>query len=267
MSFPLIYSSNNRLSSYCDYIEYCCFTNDEIFFSEFDINDTSFTLDDIKNELERRLDLYNPFIPFNIGRRSINSRLENKDEYYHYLYCLYYANVGGQTTIENTNIFERISDVCLKNYFNTDNSIVTSVGQNTLLLIDKINSIVEDLKEDVGNFQNMPPMAKDGGIDIITYKPFDIRGNQLVCLTDATIGKNWDSQKNVFSTLQMWQDYIHFKTCPLTCLSIVHIVEPEKFHSSSRMNGMIFDRARIMKYYMDNQDVKHELINWVRRIA
>lgn len=267
MSFPLIYSSNNRLSSYCDYIEYCCFTNNEILFSEFDINDSTFTLDDVKNELERRLDLYDSFLPFSIGRRSISSQLTNKEDFYHYLYCLYYANTGGQTSIQNTNVFESISDVCLRNYFNTSSSIITSVGQNTSLLIDKIDLIVGNLKEDKGNFGNMPPMAKDGGVDIITYKPLDARGNQLVCLTDATIGKNWETQKNVHSTLKMWQEYIHFKTCPLTCLSIVHIVEPEKFHFSSKMNGIIFDRTRIMKYYHEEENVKRELISWVERIA
>lgn len=267
MSFPLIYSSNNRLSSYCDYIEYCCFTNNEIRFSEFDINESSFTLDDVKNELERRLELYDSFSPFTIGRRSIESNLINKEDFYHYLYCLYYANEGGQTTIQNTNLFESISDICLKNYFNTNSSIITSVGQNTSLLIDKIELIVGNLKEDKGNFENMPQMAKDGGIDIITYKPLDFRGNQLVCLTDATIGKNWGTQKNVNSTLQMWREYVHFKTCPLTCLSIVHIVEPEKFHFSSKMNGIIFDRTRIMKYYTEVETVKNELLNWVGRIA
>ncbi|WMC07758.1 hypothetical protein [Elizabethkingia anophelis] len=267
MSFPVLVSSTSVLSSYCDFIEYCCFINNDMNFSEFDINDSSFTESDIIEELERRLLLYDSFQPYDIKKTKIVSLLTEKEKYLHYLYCLYYALRGGVSKVDITNIFETITDSCLKNYFNTDKSIIISIGQGKSLLKNKMAAIVDSLNETLGNCEEMPKSAKDGGIDIITFKPIDVRGNQFVCLTDATIGKNWKSEKIVKSKLDSWKEYIFFKVCPYTCLSIVHIVEPEEFHTASKNNGMIFDRARIMKYYKEESNIVNQLIVWSNSLS
>lgn len=262
MPFPKLVSSDTNISSYCDFIEYCCFAEDEIKFSDFDINDSTPSLDDIKKELKTRLDLYSVFIPFEIKRHKIKSLLKTKTDYLHYFYCLYYSLEGGTSVRTVTNIFEKISDISLKNYFCTNNSITTSIGQNNVLLKNAIDDIRNKLGESKGSDEYIPSKAKDGGIDIITFKPIDNRGNQVICLTDATIGKNWRTEKNVISQLSSWTEFIHFKVTPITCLAIVHIVAPEDFHSSSKSNGLLFDRTRIMKFYDPNSTINTELINW-----
>jgi hypothetical protein len=262
MPFPQLVSQDTNLFSYCDFIEYCCFTDNEIPFKDFDINDSTFTLDDVKKELNRRLDLYSSFEPFIVKRKKVVSLLINKTDNLHYFYCLYFSLKGGTAQTSITNIFEKISDVCLKKYFDTTTSIITSIGQNNVLLRNAIEEIRLKLKESKGSDENIPKKAKDGGIDIITYKPIDSRGNQVICLTDATIGKNWRSDKMVQHQLQSWTEFVHFKITPITCLTIIHIIEPENFHGSSKANGLLFDRTRIMKYYTVDSSITNDLNLW-----
>lgn len=235
LNFPSLVSSDNKVNSYCNYIEYNTFCDGDILFDEFDTDDNGLQLADIITELKRRLSLYGDnFVPYEIKRDSIKSLFIDKDNYLHYFYCLYYALQGGSFPIAVTNIFEQITDNSLKNYFGTTNSAITSIGQNTGNLRGSIDSIRIALKEVKGNYDVIAPQAKDGGVDIVTYKPLDDRGNQIVCLTDATIGKNWKSQKSVITKLNYWTDYILFKVCPITCLSIVHIVDEAEFYQASR---------------------------------
>jgi hypothetical protein len=273
LSFPIINSSDTRLSSYCNFIEYNCFVNGEISFDELDINDYTSTLTNIIDELKRRLDLYDTFIPYEIKKNKIISKLPNKEQYLYYFYCLYYSLKGGNSDSKITNIFEKISDLSLKNYFGTKSSIITSIGQHSGLLINKIDSITSKLFETIGNKEDIPPKAKDGSIDIITFKPIDKRGNQLICLTDATIGKSWKDDKVVNIQLNKWKKIIHFKCEPTTCLSIVHVISREDFNTASDNNGLIFDRTRVVKYYYKSEfvdsvfdEVELDLNVWINNL-
>jgi len=262
--FPTLPSSSDGLSDYCNFIEYEVFTNNEIGFDEFDLSELSFK--DITQELTRRLELYGPFKPYNILKKKVKSTILKKDENLHYYYCLYYAVKGGNSRVAETNIFEVITNVSLKNYFCTNDSIITSVGQNSTNLRGAIEKIRISLKESKGNYDDMAIQAKDGGIDIVTFKPIDKRGNQMICLTDATIGRNWISQKKVASKIHYWKDYIHFKVIPMTCLSIVHIVQDADFYKASRENGLIFDRARIMRYFSTDLNLESSLKSWISNL-
>ena len=273
LSFPIINSSDTKISSYCNFIEYNCFVNDEISFDELDISEYTSTLTSITDELKRRLDLYDTFSPYEIKKDKVISKLSTKETNLYYVYCLYYSLKGGNSDIKITNIFEKISDLSLKNYFGTKSSIITSIGQDSGLLINKIDSISDKLFETIGNKEDIPPKAKDGSVDIITFKPIDKRGNQLICLTDATIGRNWKDDKVVNNQLNKWRDFIHFKNMPTTCLSIVHVISTEDFYLASKNNGLLFDRTRIVKYYYNSEfvnnifdDLELELNVWINNL-
>ena len=263
LSFPSLVSTDDNLNSYCNYIEYSCFVDGDILFSEFNTSDKGLKLEDITQELARRLSLYGVFIPYQIKKDKVVSLLLDKSKHLHYFYCLYYSIKGGNSSSFNTNIFEHITDISLKNYFCTDISEITSIGQSSQNLKNSIDKIRIVLKESKGNYEDIAPQAKDGGIDIITYKPMDNRGNQVICLTDATIGRNWKSEKKVTTKLNYWKEYIHFKVCPISCLSIVHIVDDSDFYGASKDNGLIFDRARIMRYFKFNSKLSSSLTAWL----
>lgn len=265
MPFPILQSADDSVGPYCNFIEYVCFTSDIMMFDEFDLAD-GLEIEDIIQELERRLELYGTFIPYSIEKKSIVSLLSDKDSYLHYFYCLYYSIEGGTSSTTITNIFEHITDNSLKNYFCSNHSSITSTGQNPTNLRGSIEALRLQLNEGKGNYDDISVNAKDGGIDIVTFKPIDNRGNQVVCLTDATIGKHWKSTKTVISKLGYWKDFIHFKVTPLTCLSIVHVVEEGDFYKASRDNGLIFDRTRIMRYFTSDTVISTSLTTWISNL-
>ncbi|WP_256007494.1 hypothetical protein [Pedobacter deserti] len=230
--------------------------------SEFDTAESGLRLDDLIAELSRRLRLYGSFVPYKLEKNELISLLPDKEENLHYFYCLYYAVKGGNSVAFNTNIFELITDISLKNYFSTKTSKITSVGVTTTRLKASISVVRKTIKESKGNYSTIKAATKDGGIDIITYKALDDRGNQLVCLTDATIGKNWKREKKVIVKLSRWKDWIHFKVPPITCLSVVHVIDDVDFHSASRDNGLLFDRPRIMRNFTPEKRLTSTLKNW-----
>ena len=260
-AIPFLGSTKDDLNSYCNFIEYSCYRDGEMLFNEFDLSDLK--LRDVSTELERRLSLYGTFAPFKILRDRVSSLISPKADNLAYVYCLYYSIKGGAAPA-NTVLFEHITDNCLKNYFGTQFSHITSVGQNSANLLNTIETLRVNIREDKGNYQHLSTQAKDGGIDIVTYKPLDERGNQIICLTDATIGRNWRSEKKVGNKLRFWNQWINFKVTPITCLSIVHIVEDNFFHSASTENGLIFDRARVLQYYKSDPTIEKNLITWLK---
>lgn len=267
----IIPSSNQ--SDICDYIEYYAFLygecNIDIFYASDETNDEEENyktkIRDIHKILQNRLSLYNPFSPFKIQRNKIVScfnTIELRTNNLHYLFCLHYSLYGGsQLTRAISTLFEYIVDSALKKYLNTPYSIMTSFGENEQSIKEKIHIFLQDTKERIGDLSLIPPHAKDGGIDIITFKPLDNRGNQIIILTDATLGKNWQ-EKKVNSKLNHWNQYILFKTDPISCLAIAKIVPTERFHYASRDNGLLFDRARIMSNYSCQEAIQTDLEQW-----
>ena len=68
MPFPVLQSADDSVEPYCNFIEYVCFTSDNIMFSEFDLGD-GLEIEGIIQELNRRLELYGTFIPFCIKKK------------------------------------------------------------------------------------------------------------------------------------------------------------------------------------------------------
>lgn len=267
--------SNNKYDI-CDFLEYYTFIDGECdieeyyYSSEEDDDYDSTQIDDIKSMLNRRLKLYYPYMPFRIHRNKIISMFSTddlKNKNLHYLFCLYYSLYGGgKLSRKESTLFEIIVDVALKSYLNTQHSILTSFGDNELTIKEKIHELLNNTNELIGDLNLMPSHAKDGGIDIVTFKPLDDRGNQIIVLTDATLGKNW-GEKKVLSKLKHWLQYIHFKTEPLTCLALARIVPTERFHYASCDNGLLFDRTRIVSFYVPKNEIEQELSIWRAEIC
>lgn len=268
-----ILRSNSRYEI-CDNIEYQTFIKGSCNLSEYagsyegddkeEENDCQFL--DILDILKNRLQLYEPYVPFHVEKNKIRSYFINDEmrkQNLYYLFCLFYSMNGGGnnlTRCEST-LFEDIVDSALKTYLGTEYSVMTSFGDTELTIKEKIHHLLEKTNETIGNLETLPPHAKDGGIDVVTFKPLDNRGNQIMIFTDATLGKNW-KVKRVNSKLKHWKEYIHFKNDPITCLAVAKIIPQEEFHSASLDNGLLFDRARIVQNYQTRDDIQIRLNEW-----
>lgn len=78
LNFSLLSFSDDNLNSYCNFIEYTCFVNDEMEHNEFDLTQGGLGLKEISSELERRLNLYGDFIPYSLGKFKVKSLLIDK---------------------------------------------------------------------------------------------------------------------------------------------------------------------------------------------
>lgn len=263
--------SSNK-SDICDFLEYRAFIEGECDIEEYYISDeddevSSSQIDDVKTILQSRLRLYAPYIPFQLSRNKVVSAFQTESDRLtalHYIFCVHYSLNGAQGVgRDDSTLFELIVDIALKEYLNTTQSVLTSFGNNDQTIKEKIHEVLQMTNERLGDISLMPPHAKDGGIDIITFKSLDNRGNQLIVLTDATLGRNW-SEKRVASKLEHWIQYIHFKTNPLPCLALTKIIPLERFHYASRDNGLLFDRTRIVRCYSQHEDeeVQNKLKIW-----
>jgi hypothetical protein len=209
------------------------------------------------------------FVPEN-GYSLINiikDDIINPKKYLH-RFLSYKTLTGGDNANNDgsAKLFEDISANAVKNFLGEGaKSIMVGEGRENLTF-GKLDQISVDLKENKGVYNNLPPMAKDDGVDFIVYKPLDDRnvGNLLI-LGQACIGKNFNQKKPIKSR---WRcEYINYAVKPpLTLLSIVSFVESielRKIHSEFD-DAIIFDRGRILKYF-DSSDVElnERIINFV----
>lgn len=261
-----------KLNTLCDYAEYLSILEGEFDFNEIPLDENDkpvVEIKDVASVLEERSKWYGDKVPFLVSRDKIE-RIVNEDKldnYNHYLFCLYYALYGGSENKKASDIFELITDVALKKYVGTEDSILTSFSASSdRTMKEKIHSIIHGTKENIGNIDYMPKKSKDGGIDIVTYKSLDNRGNQIVVLTDATIGKNW-MNKCLAPKLESWKEYIFFKVCPITCVSTVHIIDKDSIHNQSKGKGLLMDRTRIFKFYQIDNEINALLLNWKNEVC
>ena len=263
---------DSHLNTICDYAEYLSILEGEFDYNEIPLDENDkpvVEIADVISVLEERAKWYGSQVPFIVGKNKVERviNIDNLDNYNHYLFCLYYALYGGADNKKASDIFELITDSALKKYVGTENSILTSFSVSSdRTMKEKIHTIIHETKENIGNIDYMPKKSKDGGIDIVTYKSLDNRGNQIIILTDATIGKNW-MNKCLAPKLESWREYIFFKVSPITCVSTVHVIDKDSIHNHSKGKGLLMDRTRIFRFYQVNDNLNTLLLNWKNEVC
>lgn len=174
------------------------------------------------------------------------------------------ANADG-----SAELFEYISANAVKKFLG-DGAEIIMVGEGrSNLTTERLIQISNDIKEVEGVFTNLPARAKDDGVDFIVYKPLDSRNiGNLIVLGQACVGKHYNDKKTIY---QRWQDeYITFAIKPpTTLLSVVYFLDSDKLRQvhSEFGNSIVFDRARIIKYF-DTTDavLNNRIIEFVNNI-
>lgn len=176
------------------------------------------------------------------------------------------ANANADGSAE---LFENISANSVKKFLG-DGAKIIMVGEGrSSLTPERLIQISNLINENEGVHVNLPNRAKDDGVDFIVYKPIDARNiGNLIILGQACVGKHYNDKKVIH---QRWQDeYITFAIKPpTTLLSVVYFLEPDKLRQvhSEFGNSIVFDKARIIKYY-DTTDtiLNNKIIEFVNTI-
>jgi hypothetical protein len=86
----------------------------------------------------------------------------------------------------------------------------------------------------------------DGCCDIVFWKKIDDNPGNLTVLIQCKSGKNWSRGKAV--EFNLWTTgLLSFNVNPTIAYAITDLLTKEQIKSQSKLKGLIFDRARIIK--------------------
>lgn len=90
-----------------------------------------------------------------------------------------------------------------------------------------------------------PPRRKDGGVDVIAWRPFkDKRSGFPIYLVQCTLQKDFVSKSRDID-LRLWAGWLELDRDPVTVLAIPVPVAPGEPWNEVTANAIIFDRARM----------------------
>lgn len=221
---------------------------------------TTAFIDDIWNELERRLFLYGEdYPPYQVSSRLITPLID-WSEYPEYLMCIILSIDGNSVEVAKTGkLFERLSCKAVKNYLGGE-AVIYGFPQK-----QSVEDICALMYERFG--YNPSSNFKDRGVDIICWKPFgDKRKSQLAAIIQCAAGHNWD-KKLLSVPIDAWRQYVLWSgTLPIKGFTTPIIIEDSDFHDVVTDAGLMLDRPRLYRNICSVQDndpsLKTDLINW-----
>ncbi|CAA0169756.1 hypothetical protein NACSLCCMFF_160013 [Tenacibaculum maritimum] len=183
---------------------------------------------------------------------------------YLHRFLAYKSKTGGKgaNSDGSAELFEYISANAVKSFFGKGTNVIMVGEGRSSLTVEVLKNITQKLKEYSGVYHNLPNRAKDDGVDFIVYKPIDKRdvGN-IIVLGQACVGKHYNQKNPIY---ERWEnEYITYAVKPpTTLLSLVYYLDADelrKVHSKFR-NSLVFDRARIIKYFDSSDTALNERI-------
>ncbi|MBO6572634.1 MAG: hypothetical protein JJ958_09320 [Balneola sp.] len=247
-----------------------------------EISDNDFTYsEDIFNQLEYRIRLYEDYYPFNYDesneRLTVKERSVKGDLYIFFLLCVYHNCFDDSTDRKLDGKFEEISKIVLESYL-SKNAEIHLFGKNSTHggKFTQINKLKERIVALAESLDEEPILKRidglketdtgDGGVDIVAWLPFE-DGNYPVpvFLCQCTIGKDWIRGKHLESSVINF-NYIAFTGIPYSMLCIPHLFRnsENKWYSDYRMGSFILiDRHRSMSLLKNLDKIKVEYKEFV----
>jgi hypothetical protein len=91
-----------------------------------------------------------------------------------------------------------------------------------------------------------PPYAKDGGVDVVAWRPFpDRRSGFPVMLIQCTIERSYEHKAKDID-LPVWSGYLRLDVAPATALAIPEVVPSGEAWNALAARTVIMDRTRLV---------------------
>jgi hypothetical protein len=109
------------------------------------------------------------------------------------------------------------------------------------------------------------PQSKDGGVDVVAWKPFnDRKAAYVVILAQCTIRTNWlPKAKDIID--MVWLAWLDTGRPVVIALAIPFIIPPQfdRWDMLRRTAGVVFDRLRICQYLATSSSTNHAaMVTW-----
>ena len=153
-------------------------------------------------------------------------------------------------TQEESDLFEEVVALALKDYLGESAEAIpfgwpSKFGRPQEFPL-AINWLAEKLGLKLGNGFR-PPRRKDGGVDVVAWKPFkDRRSGFPIYLVQCTLQKDYVPKSRDID-LRIWAGWLDMDHDPVTILSIPRSISPGESWNEVTANSIICERFRLVE--------------------
>jgi hypothetical protein len=227
-------------------------------------------------ELTRRETLLRGDYPYLVARTAL---LRTPWRRPHLTYCALLLIASGMTydiarlatCNEEARLFEHIATRALTQYvsgtarrvgFPREDEVPAGFEEMLRFLRDELNE-----EGPLGNVMSQYPEAKDGGVDVVAWRPFrDRLSGQVIILGQCAIGKNWAEKLTEFS-MERWRRYLGSVVPPVRAFLTPYAGTGSRQWGGVNLDGgMFLDRIRIceMVGVLPSGPLRRRIVGWCR---
>ena len=211
--------------------------------------------------MERRSGLLGSKYPFEVNDFAIvfNQSMELSSYIYLLLITRPSFSVSWQTaapTQEESDLFEEFVALALKDYLGEPGEAIPFGWPSKFGRPQEFPLAIDWLADKLGlklGSAFRPPRRKDGGVDVVAWKPFkDRRSGFPIYLVQCTLQKEFISKSRDID-LRIWAGWLEMDHDPVSILAIPRSIAPGESWNEITANSIIFERFRL------GESIKHPL--------
>lgn len=209
--------------------------------------------------MERRSGLLGSKYPFEVNDFAIvfNQSMELSAYTYLLLITRPASPVSWQTTVptqDESDLFEEFVALALKDYLGEPAEAIPFGWPSKFGRPQEFPLAIDWLAEKLGlklGSAFRPPRRKDGGVDVVAWKPFkDRRSGFPIYLIQCTLQKEFVSKSRDID-LRIWAGWLEMDHDPVSILAIPRSIAPGESWNEITANSIIFDRFRLAESFKD----------------
>jgi len=205
--------------------------------------------------MERRCNLLGDKYPFEVNDFAVvfNQAMEHSIYSYLLLITRPTNSVAWQTpapTQEESDLFEELVAYALKDYLGDSAEAIPFGWPSKFGRPMEFHLAIDWLAGKMGlklGSAFRPPRRKDGGVDVVAWKPFkDRRSGFPIYLVQCTLQKEFVSKSRDID-LRIWAGWLEMDHDPVTILALPRTIGPGESWNEITANSIIFDRFRLLE--------------------
>lgn len=207
--------------------------------------------------MERRRGLLGPKYPFEVNDFAIvfNQSMELSAYIYLLLITRPASSVSWQNAIptqDESDLFEEFVALALKDYLGEPAEAIPFGWPSKFGRPQEFPLAIDWLADKLGlklGSAFRPPRRKDGGVDVVAWKPFkDRRSGFPIYLVQCTLQKEFVSKSRDID-LRIWAGWLEMDHDPVSILAIPRSIAPGESWNEITANSIIFERFRLVESF------------------
>jgi hypothetical protein len=173
------------------------------------------------------------------------------------------------STSEMEVLFERITELALRHLWGDGGRSLRFGWPSDAGRPPEFHAAISWLADKMGIASGVgyrPPMRKDGGVDVVAWRPFaDRRSGFPIVLAQCTLQADLVSKATDVDT-RVWASWLVLDVDPVTALAVPQTIPPGVLWDQLALRCMVFDRIRIAGLLPQETTVEG-LASWVKETS